>query len=73
MSEKSTLLDISSLPVNAQQELRDFYEFLKGRYSQEKDRSGFTPENYRGIIEVSSEELRSQLKKLRDAWDRDHR
>ena len=71
MDKSSTLLDIRSLPANARQEIRDFYEFLKKRYAHEEERSEFTPENYRGVIDIPSEEIESRLRKLRDEWDRE--
>ena len=67
------LLDISDLPDQAQQQLRDYYDYLRQRYGTgaASAQEEFDPNRYRGAINVPGHDLERRLKALRDEWERD--
>lgn len=66
------ILDISDLPEEAQERLRDYYERLRHRYAKDAEASeeAFDPRKYRGAIDVADEQLGQRLRSLREEWDR---
>ena len=60
-------LDLSRLPQEAQQSLRDYYELL---LREHRDSSEFDPTDFRGSIDVERT-LKDKLKSLRKEWTRD--
>ena len=66
------VLDISDLPDEAQQQLRDYYEYLRHRYGTDAASAPeeFDPARYRGAINVPGDDLQQRLNVLRDEWER---
>ena len=60
-------LDLSRLPEDAQQSLRDYYELLLERHG---GGSEFDPTDYRGAIDVHRE-AKERIDSLRKEWSRD--
>jgi hypothetical protein len=64
------ILDTTDLPDEAWESLRDYYEFLRQRYSKDSETDGFDPRQFRGAIDVDRAQLDSRLASLREEWDR---
>lgn len=66
-------IDLSLLPEEGRENLRNYYELLLERYRDRSDDSGeFDPTDYRGSIDVDRE-TKKKLESLRDEWSRDVR
>lgn len=66
-------IDLSLLPEEGRESLRDYYELLLERYREHSADSGeFDPRQYRGSIEVDAKD-REKVESLRDEWSRDVR
>jgi len=66
-------IDLSLLPEEGRESLRNYYELLLERYRERSGDSGeFDPTEYRGSIGVEGD-TKQKLKSLRDEWSRDVR
>ena len=66
-------IDLSLLPEEGRENLRNYYQLLLERYRGRSDDSDeFDPTEYRGSIDVDRE-TKEKLESLRDEWSRDVR
>jgi len=66
-------IDLSLLPEEGRESLRNYYDLLLDRYRDRSDDSvEFDPTEYRGSIDVEGD-TEQKLQSLREEWSRDVR